>query len=134
VTADAPTLAVGAVVLHDGQILLVKRLREPSAGRWSVPGGRVEAGETLAEALVREVHEETRLEVRAGELLGWVERRVGAHHYVILDFRATLVQPGANVPSPGDDAADARLVPLGELGSLDLVAGLGAFLAGHGIA
>ena len=61
---------VGAVVVHDGQLLLVRRGQEPGKGLWSVPGGRVEAGESLAEACVREVREETGLDVVAGEVVG----------------------------------------------------------------
>ncbi|HLI44286.1 MAG TPA: NUDIX hydrolase [Acidimicrobiales bacterium] len=131
---SAPELAVGAVVVHSGSLLLVRRGLPPAAGMWSVPGGRVEPGETLDEAVVREVREETSLDVEAGELLGWVERRAGGHHYVIVDFRAAL-HPGAGEPAPrpGDDAAEARLVPLDEVERLGLVPGLGAFLRDHGV-
>jgi 8-oxo-dGTP diphosphatase len=125
-----PEVAVGAVVVDDGSLLLVRRGRGPAAGEWSVPGGRVERGETLAEAVVREVAEETGLEVVCGPLLGWVERIGDDHHHVILDFEATLLG-GALVA--GDDAAEAAWVPAGEVTDLRLVDGLAEFLADHGI-
>lgn len=125
-----PEVAVGAVVVDDGSLLLVRRGRGPAAGEWSVPGGRVERGETLAEAVVREVAEETGLEVVCGPLLGWVERIGDDHHHVILDFEATLLGGGLVA---GDDAAEAAWVPMGEVTDLRLVDGLAEFLADHGI-
>lgn len=125
-------LAVGAVVVHDGQLLLVRRGRPPAAGLWSVPGGRVEPGETLADAVVREVREETGLDVEPRELLGWAERRTEGHHFVILDFRAVAAQPFGELLA-GDDAAAARMVPIREVRRLPLVPGLGAFLADHAV-
>jgi 8-oxo-dGTP diphosphatase len=131
---SAPELAVGAVVVHAGCLLLVRRGLPPAAGLWSVPGGRVEPGETLPEAVVREVREETSLDVEAGELLGWVERRAGGHHYLIVDYRATLgAGAGEPAPRPGDDAAEACLVPLEQVPRLVLAPGLGAFLRDHGV-
>lgn len=129
-----PELCVGAVVVHDGSLLLVRRGHGPAAGEWSVPGGRVEHGETLAEALVREVAEETGLECVCGELLGWVER-IGEgeddHHFVILDFVATVLEHGE--PVAGDDAAEVRWVPVDDVAELRLVDGLAEFLHEHGI-
>ncbi len=71
---STPEVAVGAVCTHDDALLLVRRGRGPAAGEWSVPGGRVEWGETLREAVVRETAEETGLEVVVDRFLGWVER------------------------------------------------------------
>ena len=96
-----------------------------------MPGGRVEFGETMAEAVVREVREETGVDVVCGELVGWVERISDHHHFVIADFHATPV--GAADPVAGDDAQAARWVPLWEVGELDLVDGLVDFLADHRI-
>lgn len=127
-----PEVAVGAVVVHDERILLVRRGRGVAVGRWSVPGGRVRRGELLAEAVVRELQEETGLEGVCGELLGVVERFVEDRHFVILDHVATLLEPEVT-PTAGDDAAEVAWVPLGEVAERDLVEGLTEFLQDHGI-
>jgi 8-oxo-dGTP diphosphatase len=122
-------VCVGAVVVADGRLLLIRRGRRPGLGEWSVPGGRVEVGERLADAVVREVAEETGIEVACGDLLGWVERIDDEHHFVILDFACKPL--GGGDPVPGDDASDARWVPLADVPGLPLVAGLLAFLEPH---
>jgi 8-oxo-dGTP diphosphatase len=129
---NRPELCVGAVVVEDGQLLLIRRGHGPAAGFWSVPGGRVEAGELLAEAVVRELAEETGLEGVCGELVGWVERMVVDHHFVIFDFMVTLLEPTAE-PVAGDDAAEAAWVPLHEVAGRPLAEGLAEFLHEHGI-
>ena len=126
-----PEVCVGAVVVVEDRILLVRRGRGPGAGEWSVPGGRVEGGETLAEAVVRELAEETGLEAVCGELVGWVERIGDDHHFVILDFHVTVLD--RREPVAGADAAEAAWVPLGEVADLQLVDGLAEFLHEHGI-
>ncbi len=126
-----PEVCVGAVVIDRDRILLVERGRGAAVGKWSVPGGRVEPGETLAEAVVREVAEETGLAVSCGPFLGWVERIDAGHHFVIMDFLAVLKQDGS--PEAGDDAADVAWVPLDRLDEVDLVDGLQVFLDEHGI-
>ena len=73
-TPPRPEVCVGAVAIEDDRLLVVRRGHDPGAGQWSVPGGRVEAGELLAEAVVRELAEETGLEGVCGSLIGWVER------------------------------------------------------------
>ena len=128
---DRPTVAVGAVVVHDGDLLVIKRGHPPAAGRWSLPGGRVEAGELLVEAVVREVLEETGLEAACGELLGWAERVDDDGHFVILDFEATVLE--RRDPTPGDDAIEALWVPLSDVTDLDLVDGIAEFLHEHGV-
>ena len=95
---------------------MVKRGREPSAGLWTVPGGRVEAGEYLTDALKREVLEETGVVIEVGGLLGILEV-VGEPHYVILDYTATPAGPLD--PTPGDDAAEVRWVPLDDVHELE---------------
>lgn len=110
---------------------MVRRGRGPAAGEWSVPGGRVEPGETLAEAVVRELAEETGLEGLCEGLVGWVERIGPDHHYIILDFAARVLDP--EQPQAGDDAAEAAWVPLDEVAELALVEGLAEFLHEHGI-
>ncbi|HZU72541.1 MAG TPA: NUDIX domain-containing protein [Acidimicrobiales bacterium] len=124
-----PRLAVGAVVVEDDRLLMVRRGRGAAAGEWSVPGGRLEWGETMAEALVREVHEETGVEVVCEELLGWVERIDDEHHFVIFDFCARALD--VVEPTAGDDAVEAAWVPLHQVPELNLVRGLGEFLAAH---
>lgn len=132
-----PELSVGAIAVDDDALLLVRRGRPPAVGQWSVPGGRVEWGETVAHAVVREVAEETGVEVVCGELIGWVERMVAAseaspgYHFVIMDFAVTVLSTGE--PVAGDDAAEVRWVPLYEVSEYDLVDGLAEFLHDHGI-
>ena len=129
---SGPKLAVGAVCVHDDTVLLIRRGRGPAAGEWSVPGGRVEAGETLHEAVVRETAEETGLEVVVDRFLGWVERIDDEYHYVILDFAVTALDP-TQPPVAGDDAAEAAWVPRHEVSDLRLVGGLYDFLRDHAV-
>ena len=119
-------LAVGAVVLHHKHVLLVRRSTPPEVGRWSFPGGRVEPGERMADAAAREVREETGLDVEINHPLDWVERIGPDHHFVIVDFAATVTE--RQTPTPGDDAADACWVHLDEISALALVDGLLEFL------
>jgi mutator protein MutT len=123
-------VAVGAVAVDDGRLLLVRRGRGPAAGEWSVPGGRVEAGESLHAAVVREVLEETGLEVVVDRFLGWAERMGHEHHFVILDFAVTVL---AGDLLAGDDAAEVAWVPFAELSELHLVDGLYEFLFDVGV-
>jgi len=126
-----PEVCVGAVVVSDEQLLLVRRGRGPAQGEWSVPGGRVEAGETLAEAVIRELREETGIAGVCAEMMGWVERIGDDHHFVVLDFRVVALDDSD--PVAGDDAAEAMWVPLHEVSELNLVDGLAEFLADHGV-
>ena len=132
---SAPQVAVGAVALDADRILLVRRGHGPAAGRWSVPGGRVERGETLHEAVVREVAEETGVAVVVDGFLGWVERIDDAPdggHFVILDFRVTVLEPDAPLVA-GDDAAEAAWTSFDDLGDLPLAPGLLDFLEETGV-
>lgn len=119
---------VGALVYdEDGRLLLIQRGQDPGRGLWSVPGGRVEAGESLAAALVREVVEETGLVVTAGPVVGVVQRDgPDGVVYAISDLAATWV--GGRLRA-GDDAADARFVDAAEMSSLPLSPGLRDALA-----
>src|SRR5439155_7155893 len=121
-TGPRPEVCVGAVAVDDDRLLLVRRGHGPAAGEWSVPGGRVEPGETLIEAVVRELWEETGLEGVCDRFVGWVERIDDENHFVILDFAVTVLDPAA-VPVAGDDAAEAAWVPLPELGDYRVVDG-----------
>ncbi len=138
---DRPRVGVGAVVVDDDRILLVRRGHPPARGLWSLPGGSVRFGEDLREAVVREVAEETGLGVVVRRFLGWVER-IGTdpepYHFVILDFEADLLDPpgagpGGADPVAADDADDAAWVPFSDLARYDLTDGLEAFLHEHGV-
>jgi mutator protein MutT len=124
---NAPEVAVGAVCTHLGALLLIRRGRGAAQGQWSVPGGHVEWGETLHEAVVRETLEETGLEVVVDRYLGWVERIQDPYHYVIMDFAVTMLDP-ATKPVAGDDAAEVAWVPFADVSDLHLVGGLYEFL------
>ncbi len=125
-----PEVCVGAVVLQFGRLLLIERASPPGEGQWSLPGGRVERGELMVEAVVREVREETGLDVVCGELVGWVERISADHHFVIFDFAATSL--GGELQA-GSDAANAAWVSLDEVSDLAVVDGLIEFLVDHDI-
>jgi ADP-ribose pyrophosphatase YjhB (NUDIX family) len=124
-------VAVGGIAVVEGALLMVQRANPPDRGHWTVPGGRVEVGESVTEAVVRELWEETALAVRCGALVGWAERRGDGYHYVILDFEVTTMDRGA--PRAGSDAEAVAWVPLAEVGDLPLADGLEEFLVGHGV-
>lgn len=127
-----PELCVGAVVVHDGRLLLVERGRGAGVGLLSVPGGRVELGETMAAAVVRELAEETGLAGRVERELGWVERIGGGHHFVIVDFLVAVDDVAGAVA--GDDAAALVWLPLDAVrAEPGVVAGLVEFLDGGGV-
>ena len=118
-----PVAAVGALVFREGAVLLVRRGRPPSRDAWAVPGGRVELGESLAEAAEREVREETGIEVRAGEPV-WsfdsvIRDRDGRvrYHYVVVDLSADYL---AGEPRGSDDAREARWVGPEEIAGFDV--------------
>jgi 8-oxo-dGTP diphosphatase len=113
---------VGGVVLIDGRVLLIRRGKEPLRGRWVIPGGTVELGETLPEALVREVQEETSVTVRPREVVLVFDRihREGesvVYHYVIVDYLCDYV---SGEPRAGSDAEAVALVAAGDLDRYDL--------------
>jgi ADP-ribose pyrophosphatase YjhB (NUDIX family) len=123
---------VGAIVTDgQGRLLMIKRGHDPGAGLWSIPGGRIEPGETDAEALVREMIEETGLTVEVGRLIGRVQR-TGVNGAVvdIRDYAATVT---GGTLRPGDDAADARWVAVGDMDSLEITDGLIEALTDWGV-
>ena len=120
--AARPVVGVGAVVVKDGQVLLIRRGKEPLRGRWLVPGGTVEYGEDLEQALVREVEEETGLTVRPREVVAVVDRihREGdrvLHHFVIVDYLCDWI---GGEPQAGSDAEAVALVSVDDLPGYDL--------------
>lgn len=119
---DRPLLGVGAVIVRDDRVLVVRRLNPPLQGQWSIPGGLVETGETIKEALIREIREETGLAVEPIELIEVFERilrdpdsRV-QYHFVVIDYLCRIVWGDAD---PGTDVSEiqwARLEDLPNLG------------------
>lgn len=110
---DRPLVGVGAVIVHEGRVVIVQRGTEPLKGQWSIPGGALEIGETLRQCAVREAKEETGLEIEAGEVLEVFDAiylqpdgRI-QYHYVLIDFACRLL--GGELKA-GGDAVDARWV------------------------
>jgi 8-oxo-dGTP diphosphatase len=126
-----PLVCVGAIAIDDGRLLLVRRANAPGRGRWSVPGGRVEPGEMIQEAVVRELLEETGVEGVCMGLIGVAESLDDDHHHVLLDYAVEVLAPAP--PTAGSDALDARWVALNDVAELDLVEGLAEFLHEHGV-
>ncbi len=117
-----PEVAIGAILTDaDGRVLLIQRGQQPAAGCWTLPGGRVEFGETLAEALDRELWIETGLRAERGPLAEVFEYIAERYHYVILDYRMT--NP-VGVLRAGEDAVDARFYSLDEAATLKTTEGL----------
>ena len=119
-------LGVGALIFDTGRVLLVERGREPLAGLWSLPGGVVETGERLEDALVREVFEETGLHVIADSIATVFERIIPdtsgtcEYHYVLVDFYCSIT---GGTPHPGDDSARVEWFSLDELSALLMTEG-----------
>jgi 8-oxo-dGTP diphosphatase len=120
-----PTLAVGGIVFNNQkQILLIQRNQPPAMGFWSIPGGKLEAGESLIEACQREIKEETGLETEVKNIVAVVERRIEGFHYVIIDYLALLVDEENSQPIAQSDVSEARWVSLEHLVDYNLVEGL----------
>jgi len=122
-----PRVGVGAVILHEGRVLLVKRGGQPSAGKWSLPGGLVHLGETTVEAVRREVAEECALAIEVVGVAGVVDRVVRdadgrvRYHYVLVDY---LAHPEPGEARAGSDAAEVRWVEVERVEELDITEGL----------
>jgi 8-oxo-dGTP diphosphatase len=122
---DNPLVGVGAVIVQDGRVLLIRRGQPPLLGEWSLPGGVLECGEALREATVREAREETGLVVETLDMLGVYERVIRTddgrvrYHYVLVDF---LCRPLGGELKAGSDAAEVRWFKAEELPGLKLPA------------
>lgn len=120
---DRPIFGVGAIIFEGEKVLLIKRGQPPLEGRWSIPGGAQEAGESVEEALTREIMEETGLEIKIikfatmVDLIDLDEAGKARHHYTVADYICTVV--GGELRA-GGDAADAKWVAIKDLGKLDL--------------
>ncbi len=120
---DSPLVGVGAIIIDDGRVLLVKRGHPPLEGEWSIPGGVLEVGETLREAAIREAREETCLTVEPADLLGVYDRVIRdddgrtLYHYVLIDFLCRRVDGDARA---ADDADEVRWFTQEEVNELAL--------------
>jgi 8-oxo-dGTP diphosphatase len=123
---ERPMVGVGAIILRDDHVLLVQRGREPSFGKWSIPGGLVELGESLQTAVWREVKEEVGLEVQVRDLVVALDRVILdqdgkiEYHYILLDF---LCECPDGEPAPASDVLDCAFVPVPSLSLYDLTRG-----------
>ncbi|MCQ5374537.1 MAG: NUDIX hydrolase [Candidatus Methanomethylicia archaeon] len=119
---ERPLVGVGVILVKDRQILLVKRGHEPNKGMWSIPGGLIKLGETAEEAAIREVREETGLEVSIGAVAGVFNVIIKdsdskiKYHYVIIDYFGEVV---GGMLRPGTDVTDARWFWLDEIGDVE---------------
>jgi 8-oxo-dGTP diphosphatase len=120
---DQPIVGVGAIITREGNILLEKRKNKPGQGKWSIPGGLVELGENIEHAVIREVKEETCLDVVEPSLVDVVddveldEAGKVQYHFVIIDYH---VKVKGGVPKAASDAGELRWVPFGEVETYDL--------------
>jgi mutator protein MutT len=127
---DQPIVGVGAIVLSEGKILLEKRKNEPGKGKWSIPGGVVDLGESPEQAVIREVEEETCLEVDTPRLIDVVsdvsldENGKVKYHFVIIDYLVTVKRGELKAAS---DAAALKWVPFNEVEEYDLTRSFRAF-------
>ena len=125
-----PELCVGAIAIIDGKILLVKRKTEPEIGKWSIPGGHVDIGESLESAVERELYEETGLRGKCKIFVGSGEVMSDNSHKVILDFEVVI--EGNSEPIPATDAIASKWIPLVDINSLEMADGLETFLEENG--
>ena len=120
---ERPIVGVSAVIFVDKSVLLVRRKQEPAKGQWSFPGGAVELGEGILEALARELREELSVKIAVGGLVGVFDKifhdrkNQVQYHYVIVDYWGWLVE---GKPTPASDVSEVLLVPLDKLEEFDV--------------
>ena len=120
-----PMIGVGGLLFNrQHQVLLINRDKPPAQGLWSVPGGKLEAGESLIECCRREMQEETGLDVEVLSIVAVVERRIENFHYVIIDFLVQLVDDQNFIPIAASDVSEARWIDLEKIEDYPLVKGL----------
>jgi 8-oxo-dGTP diphosphatase len=125
--AGTPVVAVGGFVFdREGRVLLVERGTPPGVGLWTVPGGKLDPGETLVQGVAREVREETGIVVEVGTLACVVEHISDGYHYVILDY---VARPIGGTIGPASDVTAAKFVDEAELATLPLTNGLAELIA-----
>lgn len=128
---SAPVCAVGGIIFNGNQVLLVKRSKPPAEGKWSIPGGVVHLGETLEEAVKRELFEELQVlvqPVRVGKVLERIFKDPDGKilfHYIIIDYVCEIL---AGIPQPGSDAAAAGYYNIDLLDSLEMTEGTGEII------
>jgi 8-oxo-dGTP diphosphatase len=133
---ESPVAGAGAVVIRDGRMLMVKRGKEPNKGKWSIPGGGIELGETVNEAAIRETFEECSVQIEIMKVLDSVDNIVRdddgriRYHYVIIDLLGMYISGEAKAQS---DAAECRWVALKEIEKLDITDNLRTMLKRNGI-
>jgi 8-oxo-dGTP diphosphatase len=116
---------VGGIVFNNqDQVLIIRRNQPPAMGLWSIPGGKLEAGESLADACKREIKEETGLETEIKNIVAVVERRIEGFHYVIIDYLALLADQADPLPIAQSDVSEAKWINLEQLNDYELVIGL----------
>jgi len=124
-SAPVPAIGVGGIVFNRRrEILLIRRNQPPASGLWSVPGGKLEPGESLTETCRREISEETGLDIQPLALVAVVERRIEDFHYVVIDFLAQLISSDNEMPIARTDVSDVRWVSMERLKEYELVPGL----------
>lgn len=124
-----PGIGVSGIAFNaNNDVLLIKRNQAPASGLWSIPGGKLEPGESLASCCQREFFEETAVHVEVGHIVAVVERKLEGFHYVIIDFLVRLIDEQNVTPVAQSDVADARWVRLAELNNYPLVDGLNAII------
>ncbi len=120
---EAPIVGVGGVIFDGSSVLLAKRGQEPAKGTWSLPGGAVELGEKVIEALKREIREEIGIEIEVGGLVRVLDRILRdegkriRYHYIIVDYWGWKV---SGEPKPGSDTSDLCFVPLNQIEKKDI--------------